>query len=192
MEERSVEVTSATRITAALREEGLGLEGEEKGTESMLLQVECEVFLHSDLSVCKAHQYRRDGNKFTDTNTLCILHNKQQTKGYSTGMVDTNKYSHTSHHTRPLPLELVRFTKSSVDAGIQHSNHGCGGQNNTECWKQSRNEVTVMMKFYFNSDRIYGGQAFLCTSFSEVSHCSFSNEQIQRNKHTHLGLLPVP
>lgn len=40
-------------------------------------------------------------------------------------MVDAHKYSHTAHHTGPLPLELVWFTQTAVNTRVEEPDHCC-------------------------------------------------------------------
>ena len=40
-------------------------------------------------------------------------------------MVDANEDGHAAHHAGPLPLELVRLSKVTVDAGVQQADHSC-------------------------------------------------------------------
>ena len=41
-------------------------------------------------------------------------------------MVDADEDGHAAHHAGPLPLELVRLPKVTVDAGVQQADHSCG------------------------------------------------------------------
>lgn len=40
-------------------------------------------------------------------------------------MVDANENRYTAHHTGPLPLKLVRFSKVAVDAGVEQAHDSC-------------------------------------------------------------------
>lgn len=42
-------------------------------------------------------------------------------------MVDAHEDGHAAHHAGPLPLELVRLSEVTVDAGVQQADHSCGG-----------------------------------------------------------------
>lgn len=39
--------------------------------------------------------------------------------GYGTGVVDANEHRYTAHDAGPLSLELVRFSKVTVNTGVQ-------------------------------------------------------------------------
>lgn len=49
-------------------------------------------------------------------------------KGYNTGVVDSYKDGDASHDAGPLPLELVRLSQMTVEAGVQQADNSCEDQ----------------------------------------------------------------
>lgn len=58
-----------------------------------------------------------------------MLRTEHICEGYGAGMVDANEDGHAAHHAGPLPLELVRLTEATVDAGVQQAHDSW--ENNT-------------------------------------------------------------
>lgn len=86
-------------------------------------------------------------------------------------MVDTDKYSHAAHHTRPLPLELVWFAEPTVDAGVQQPDHCCReGKQDRMMGKKQKSEATLTVLF--------------CTCYINGKNTEQVNQASQRSANT--------